>query len=300
MASRGGATQAAIEHHYDVGRDFYRLWLDSRSVYSCALWMDEVDDDLDAAQISKLAWHASAARVDGVARVLDIGCGWGAMLRYLIEERQVGHVTGLTLSTDQVDASREPGGRIEVLLQDWRDHKPPQPYDAIISIGAFEHFSRPDLTTTERRAVYRSFFERCAEWLPDLGRLSLQTIAYEDSHENVGPVSSFFTEEIFPESTLPHLSDIVIAAGPTFRVLALRSDADQYEHTLHLWQLRLQAHKSDAIDLVGRDTYRRYLRYLRVSRAMFDRRVCTLYRLVLERRPRTSGTTNLRQRHPSD
>jgi cyclopropane-fatty-acyl-phospholipid synthase len=280
-----GATQGAIEHHYDVGRDFYRLWLDSRCVYSCALWSDAVDDDLDAAQRAKLAWHASAARVDGAARVLDIGCGWGAMLQYLIEERHVAHVTGLTLSSDQAGASRAPGGRTEVLLQDWRDHTPSRPYDAIVSIGAFEHFSRPGLTTAQRRAVYRRFFDRCAEWLPELGRLSLQTIAYEDFDESVGPVSSFFTEEIFPESALPHFSDIVVAAEPTFRILALRSDAEQYEHTLHLWQQRLQAHKSDAIDLVGRDIYRRYLRYLRVSRAMFDRRVCTLYRLILERRP---------------
>ncbi len=280
-----GASQAAIEYHYDVGREFYRLWLDSRTVYSCALWLGDLDDDLEGAQVSKLAWHATAARADGAARVLDIGCGWGAMLRYLIDERHVGHVTGLTLSTDQVDASRGSGPNIEVLLEDWRDHHPAEGYDAIVSVGAFEHFSRPDLSTDQRRAAYRTFFERCAKWLPSLGRLSLQTIAYEDFDEATGSVSSFFTDEVFPESALPHLSDIVVAAEPTFRLLALRSDAEQYEHTLHLWQQRLEARKSDAIALVGRDTYRHYLRYLRVSRAMFDRRVCTLYRVVLERRP---------------
>lgn len=284
-----GATQAAIEHHYDVSGDFYRLWLDARRVYSCALWTGELDDDLDGAQLAKLAWHASSARAGGAGRVLDIGCGWGAMLRYLQEECGVEHVTGLTLSTDQFEAIRQETDRSEVILQDWRDHEPPAPYDAIVSIGAFEHFSRPAHTSTERREVYRSFFERCAAWLPVGGRLSLQTIAYEDFDENVGAVSTFFTDEIFPESALPHLSDIVVASEPAFRLLALRSDGDQYEHTLHLWQQRLEAHKGEAIDLVGRETYRRYLRYLRVSRAMFDRRVCTLYRLVLERRPRSAA-----------
>ncbi|MHB8505397.1 MAG: SAM-dependent methyltransferase, partial [Acidimicrobiales bacterium] len=73
--STSGASQAAIEHHYDVGTDFYRLWLDARMIYSCALWDGGLDDDLDAAQTAKLSWHASQAAVDGVGRVLDIGCG---------------------------------------------------------------------------------------------------------------------------------------------------------------------------------------------------------------------------------
>ena len=142
-----------------------------------------------------------------------------------------------------------------------------------------------DLDTEARRAVYRSFFDRCAAWLPAGGRLSLQTIGYEDFDPARGVVSTFFTEDIFPESSLPSLSDIVVSAEPTFRMLALRSDGDQYERTLHLWQRRLQANEVGALAVVDRTTYRRYLRYLRVSRAMFDRHVCTLYRIALERRP---------------
>jgi cyclopropane-fatty-acyl-phospholipid synthase len=279
-----GATREAIEHHYDVGRDFYGLWLDARKVYSCALWPGELDDDLEAAQLAKLAWHVDAAAAGGVARVLDIGCGWGAMLRYLTEERSVSHATGLTLSSDQAE-SIEVSDRIEVRLQDWRDHRPVEPYDAVISIGAFEHFTRPELSALDRRAVYATFFNRCADWLNPGGRLSLQTIAYEDYDETTGPVSSFFTDEIFPESALPHLSDIIDASDPWFRLIAYRSDAAQYEHTLHLWQQRLESRRDEALALVGRTTYRRYLRYLRVSRALFDRRTTTLYRLAFERRP---------------
>jgi cyclopropane-fatty-acyl-phospholipid synthase len=286
----GGASQTAIEHHYDVGRDFYDLWLDTRRVYSCGFWPGPFDDDLDEAQVAKLSWHATAAGVDGAARVLDVGCGWGALLGYLTAERGVAHVTGLTLSTDQADAARSVGDAAEVRLEDWRDHQPAAPYDAIISVGAFEHFARPELDTDARRAVYGSFFERCATWLPAGGRLSLQTIGYEDYEPGRGPVSAFFTDEIFPESSLPTLSDIVLAAAPFFRVVSLRSDADQYEHTLHLWQRRLQANEVAAVATADRVVYRRYLRYLRVSRAMFDRGVCTLYRIVFERRPLTKGT----------
>jgi cyclopropane-fatty-acyl-phospholipid synthase len=279
-----GATREAIEHHYDVGRDFYRLWLDARMVYSCALWPADLDDDLDGAQLAKLEWHATAAQVDGASRVLDVGCGWGGMLRYLVAERQVGHVTGLTLSSDQFGATPA-SEHVDVRLEDWRDHEPLAPYSAIVSIGAFEHFTRVDLTRAQRRAVYGSFFDRCALWLCDGGRLSLQTIAYEDFDPSTGPVASFFTEEIFPESALPQLSDIVEAAECRFRLVAFRSDPDHYEHTLRLWQRRLESNQAEATRLVGRETYRRYLRYLRVARAMFDRRVCTLYRLVFERRP---------------
>lgn len=283
-AGTGGAGRQAIEHHYDVGRDFYRLWLDPRLVYSCALWTGELDEDLEGAQLAKLAWHATAARADGAGRVLDIGCGWGAMLRYLVDERGVGHATGLTLSADQASACAS-SDRYDARVEDWRDHRPDGGYDAIISIGAFEHFARDDLTRTERVAIYRDFFERCAGWLPAGGRLSLQTIAYEDYDRTSSTTSSFFIEEIFPESGLPQLSDIINAAEGWFRLVGFRSDATHYEQTLRLWQANLEAKSAEATQVVGRETYRRYLRYLRVSRAMFQRRVCTLYRLALERRP---------------
>jgi cyclopropane-fatty-acyl-phospholipid synthase len=281
--STGGAAQPAIEYHYDVGRDFYRLWLGDRLVYSCALWAGELDDDLEAAQTAKLDWHATGARADGVARALDIGCGWGAMIAYLSGQRHVGHVTGLTLSSDQASATPS-SDRVEVRLEDWRDHEPTSPYDAIISIGAFEHFSRPDLARSDRRAIYGSFFDRCAGWLNEGGRLSLQTIGWEDFDPGKEEGTSFFKDEIFPDSALPQLSDIVEASEEKFRLIAFRSDPDQYARTLRIWQQRLEANKAQALEIVGNDTYRRYLRYLRISRAMFERRDCTLFRLGFERR----------------
>ncbi len=282
----GGATQAAIEHHYDVGSEFYRLWLGEEMVYSCGLWTGPLDDDLEAAQQAKLDWHATGAQVDGAQRVLDVGCGWGAMLRYLVAERGVARATGLTLSSDQAAVAAASCPPVaEVLLEDWRDHRPDAPYDAIVSVGAFEHFARSDLDAGQRLAVYSEFFAACAGWLPPGRRLSLQTIAYEDFDPATSAVSPFFTEEVFPESALPLLPEIVAASHRWFRLVTFRSDAEHYCRTLRLWQQRLEAGREVAVGMVGRDTYRHYLRYLRLSRAMFERDVCTLYRFVLQRRP---------------
>ncbi len=290
-----GASRAAIEHHYDVGRDFYGLWLDSEMVYSCAMWADgsPPDGDLETAQKTKMAWHAESAHAQGAARVLDVGCGWGALARHLVAEHGVEHVTGLTLSADQAayvasgSGSAGPGprqGRIEVRLEDWRDHRPAAPYDAIVSVGAFEHFARHGLERAERRAVYRSFFDAAGGWIRPGGWMSLQTIAYDDADPDKVRNFDFLTEEIFPESGLPTLADVVVAAEPSWRIVKLRSDPDHYAATLRIWQDRLEANRGPATDLVGRSTYRRYARYLRLCRALFDQRACTLYRISLQRR----------------
>ena len=115
--------------------------------------------------------------------------------------------------------------------------------------------------------------------------MSLQTIAYEDADPDTGQTMPFVTEEIFPESGLPRLGDIVSAAEPSWRIVTLRSDPDHYAQTLKLWQRRLEANAQAATELVGRSTYRRYVRYLRLCRALFEERVCTLYRLSLQQRP---------------
>jgi cyclopropane-fatty-acyl-phospholipid synthase len=170
-----GASSSAIRHHYDVGTEFYALWLDPTLTYSCALW-DGADDTLPDAQVRKLDYLAGEAGAIGAASVLDIGCGWGALLTRLVQVHGVGRAVGLTLSAEQATyVSALADDRCDVRIENWVDHRPAAPYDAIVSIGAFEHFARYGMSRADRISAYRRFFESCHAWLPSGGRLALQT-----------------------------------------------------------------------------------------------------------------------------
>ncbi|MCP3759139.1 cyclopropane-fatty-acyl-phospholipid synthase family protein [Streptomyces sp. TBY4] len=288
---RTGATAADIQAHYDIGKDFYALWLDPGLTYSCALW-DGITgapgntDLLAQAQHAKLRYHLDQAGVTAGGRLLDIGCGWGSLLRTAVEEAGVRQAVGLTLSADQDAHVRSLGlAGVDVELQDWRDHETAERYDGIVSIGAFEHFAHQDMSRDERIGAYRAFFARCAGWLPPLGRLSLQTIALTDHAEHDESVPDFFAGEVFPGSALPRLSEIATACEPYFAITRLREDGADYARTLRGWSSRLFQAREEAQLLVGPDAYLRYRTYLRASEIVFMRQASTLYRITLRRWP---------------
>lgn len=284
-ASPPGASAQAIRHHYDFGDDFFGLWLGPERIYSAALF--EAGDDLDAAQVRKLDHHIAAAGAAGKARVLDVGSGWGAMLRRLVNHAGVGHAVGLTLSTSQAAFAREHGGHaIEVREESWRDHKPEAPYDAIISVGAFEHFARPGLSPEEKLTAYREFFAFCRDALKTGGLLSLQTIAYSASGITLPP---FIAERIFRESELPLIHEPIAAADPDFELVALRNDRDHYARTLVAWERALVARRDEAVAMAGEDAVAEFVRYLRVCAMAFKLDAICLLRVSFRKRdPATS------------
>lgn len=278
------AAQKAIEHHYDVGNAFYALWLDAGMSYSCAMWPeDQQDTNIDAAQLRKLDYHLTESRAIEAKRVLDIGCGWGSLVTRLTERNQkLQHAMSLTLSAEQaahVRALGLPG--VDVKRENWLDHQPEEPYDAMISIGAFEHFATPDDTVVEKRAKYRRFFEFVRNHLKRHGRLSLQTISYLNLDRS--QASTFMEKEIFPNADLPTLADIVEAAAGVMEVVHLRNDRLDYARTCEIWAKRLKANREQAVALVGTDTVKRYERYLQLSSLGFFMGKICLLRLTLQR-----------------
>jgi cyclopropane-fatty-acyl-phospholipid synthase len=257
-AVREGASAEAIQAHYDVSNSFYQLWLDRTMTYSCALW-DEADD-LEAAQVAKLDLHLQQSRARGAGRLLDVGCGWGALLARATSEFGVQKAVGLTLSQEQFDwAGEHPAAGVEVRLEAWQQHQPEAPYDAIVSIGAFEHFVKPGLAREDKVRAYRSFFAWCHEHSNDDAWLSLQTIAYEDYDERV---PNEFVKEIFPESDLPRLAEIAEAMQGLYEVVTLRNDRAHYAKTLQVWLSNLRRRRAEVEALGGEALYRKYEKYL--------------------------------------
>ncbi len=276
-----GATQAEVRSHYDRSDAFYALWLGQELVYSCALWAGA--RSLHDAQERKLHFHLSNLQLPPQATLLDIGCGWGSLLRFARQRFPVKRSVGLTLSDNQWRFSNDrPQQGIEVHLQSWTEHEPRDRYDGLVSIGAFEHFTRPEQSALEKATIYRAFFQKCRDWLRPEARMSLQTIAYGSLRPE--DASTFMQNVIFPGSELPCVDEVTTAARPNFDVLHIRNDAEDYAKTCEAWLRNLQRNRHAAHDLVGMETTGIYEHYLRLSAIGFRTGRIVLLRLLLQRR----------------
>lgn len=271
------ATVDDIRSHYDVGNRFFQLWLDPTMAYSCALFAP--DAGLDGAQIAKLDHHLDTALPAGPGRLLDVGCGWGSLLRRAVSNHAVPEAVGLTLSAAQAAwIAEDPDPRLTILVQDWRDYEPDTPFDGIVSIGALEHFVGPETPAADRVATYREFFQKCATWLVPGGRLSLQTMAYGNGAFVSGALS-----DIFPNSDLPRLTQLAEAMDGVLEPLTILNHGDDYAETCRHWLSRLRARRDEAIALVGEPEVDRFDRFLRAGVRGYEARVFQLLRLELRR-----------------
>lgn len=277
-----GASQGAIAHHYDVGNDFVRLWLDPTMTYSCALWGE--GDDLERAQLRKLDYMLAAAGAIGAKRVLDIGCGWGSLLRRAVHHGTTTAV-GLTLSPAQRDWLNRSDPQFDVHLRGWAEFESDTPFDAIVSIGAFEHFARHGLTREERRDSYRGFFERCHGLLRPNGGLSVQTIAKGDVPVDRQGMRDILliVKRMFPESELPNPADVLLASEGRFEVVSMRNDRLDYARTCRAWLSALRARREEAVALAGEETVNLYTEYLEACVRQFQRGHAVLLRFGLRR-----------------
>lgn len=267
----------AISYHYDVGNNFYQHWLDSEMVYSCAMWDDD-DISLETAQLNKLDWHLDNLGISN-GNILDVGCGWGALLRRHISKGAMNAGLGLTLSEAQKEYVKVNDPDINILVESWTEHDEHNSYDGIVSIGAFEHFANRKLTRTEKNDLYTAFFSKCNRWLGAGGVLSLQTIVYgtmTSEEQNL-----WFSDQVFPDSELPTVEEIEKASADFFELKELRLDGKQYAKTCDIWLERLRADKLTIIDSYGVEKYEHYVKYLKFCVVGFYSGKLDLSRFVL-------------------
>jgi cyclopropane-fatty-acyl-phospholipid synthase len=189
------------------------------------------------------------------------------MQRYLSLD-PTSNATGLTLSHNQyqhIGSLNIPN--LQVCEESWIVHQPTTAYDAIVSIGAFEHFAQPGATLEEKVSVYKEFFGRCQQWLKPKGKLSLQTIAYGSL--NAEDKNVFTQTEIFPDSELPRPGEIFLASDGLFEIKTYRNDRLQYGKTCDLWLKNLRSQKLLIVDQFGEELYRKYEQYLKLAVAGF-------------------------------
>ena len=281
------ASKADIEHHYDVDNDFFALFLDKKyRAYSCGVWEKALD--LEQAQEDKLDRLCRYANVMQGRHVIDVGCGWGGLMNRIIENYPNTHVHGLTLSTQQfeyVNSARNQ--KLSVDLCSWQDFVPPaQKFDAIVSIGAFEHFaSFEDHAASRQRDVYKAFFDWCQTASTSDAQIGLQTIVISRAPNSISEVrdSRYLLQKVFPGSALPSISDIQAAVIDKYEISKVRRIGLDYARTLIEWNKRLELNQDKIIERYGQDLFDHYRTYFDSAQRCFETGYVDLYQVSLRR-----------------
>jgi cyclopropane-fatty-acyl-phospholipid synthase len=263
----------AVRYHYDVGNDFFALFLDRSMTYSCGIFSRGAET-LEEAQSTKLELVASKLALEPGMRVLDVGCGWGSFAIHAARHHGVS-VTGVTISAAQAELARQKvaeagvADRVEIQLADYR-RLPSASFDAIASIGMAEHVGESQIDL-----YARSLFSL----LRPGGRLLNHAIAALDPehrpHEDL-----FSTRYVFPDGEPLPLFRIELAlerAGfETEHVEGFRQD---YAVTLRHWSARLDEHLDEAEAIAGAERTRIWRLYLRAARHGFETRHTSVYQV---------------------
>lgn len=267
------------QQHYDIGNDLYQAMLDKRMVYTCAYWKDA--KTLDEAQEAKLDLICRKVGLKPGMRILDIGGGWGSFAKYAAEKYGVS-VVNVTVSKEQVALADElcKGLPVENRLQDYRDVN--ESFDAIVSIGMFEHVGVRH---------YRTYMEVVEKNLKEDGLFLLHTIGRNTS---TGVGDPWITKYIFPNSMLPSVKQIAEAAEGLFILEDWHNFGPDYDKTLMAWFKNFDAHWPELKEKYGETFYRMWKLYLLSSAAAFRTRNIQLWQVVLSKRGVPGGYTSIR------
>ena len=259
-------------HHYDLGNDLYEAMLDRRMLYTCALWNGDGtgDDDLEAAQERKLAHVCTKLGLRPGMRVLDLGCGWGGFAAYAAEHHGV-HVTGFTVSEEQVRWAHQHHGHlaVDVRLGDYRQAA--GTFDAVVSIGLMEHVGPKN---------YRAYMELVDRCLAARGVALIHTIGGNRARTQLEP---WFDRYIFPGGVLPTLSQLVTAMEGLFIPEDIDNIGADYDPTLMAWWRRFDAAWPRLQARYDPRFYRIWSYYLLASAGAFRARGQQLFQIVMTR-----------------
>jgi cyclopropane-fatty-acyl-phospholipid synthase len=262
------------EVHYDLGNNFFEAMLDSHMAYTCGYWADAAT--LDAAQEAKLDLVCRKLGLQPGMRLLDIGCGWGSLMKFAAERYGV-RCVGLTISRRQAEYGRArcAGLPVEFRLCDYRQID--ERFDRVASLGMFEHVGRHNIRT------YLEVVKRC---LGGDGLFLLHTIG--SNFRNAVP-DPWIDRYIFPNGDLPALGQIADAAENLFIVEDVHNFGADYDRTLMGWHARFEAAWPRFAERYGERFHRMWSYYLRACAGTFRARTTQLWQVVMSPEGVTGG-----------
>ena len=268
----------AISYHYDVSNEFYALWLDRQMVYSCA-YFETGDEDIHTAQEQKLDHICRKLRLQPGDKLLDIGCGWGALVRWAAKHYGA-DATGITLSSNQHALANERiqaeglQDRCRVLVQDYRDVPGEGVFDKIASIGMFEHVGLKNLPV---------YFGAIWRLLKDGGIAMNHGITSVDPESRAVGIGGgeFIGKYVFPHGEVPHISLAVKEmSAANLEVMDVETWRLHYARTLWHWSDGLEANLEAARKMVGDKRLRIWRIYLAGCAYAFDQRWVSIQQVL--------------------
>ncbi len=269
----------SIGFHYDLSNAFYRLWLDSGMVYSCAYFASEAQS-LEEAQARKLDLVCRKLRLAPGESLLDIGCGWGALVIHAASRYGV-RAHGITLSREQFEFARARIAELgledlaTVELRDYRDLEGGARYDKIASIGMFEHVGLAKLPR---------YFAIAHGLLKPGGLFLNHGITSREPGWEKTLSTRFINRYVFPDGELDSVANIQRAMeAADFEILDVEALRPHYALTLRHWVRRLEAHREAAVREVGETIYRVWRLYMAACALQFEQGETGVYQILLER-----------------
>ena len=265
-----------VSSHYDIGNDFYKLWLDKSMNYSCAYFKDE-NKTLDEAQEDKLDHILSKLQLKEGMTLLDIGCGWGALLIRAAKKYKI-KGCGITLSSEQEKGFREKieaeglSDLLTVKIMDYRDlPESGLEFDRAVSVGMLEHVGRKN---------YDLFLKCVHSVLKDGGLFLLHFISALKEH----PGDAWIKKYIFPGGTIPSLREIIYdMAEYNFYTLDIESLRRHYNRTLLCWRNNFNEHRAEIEKKMGTEFTRMWDLYLASCAATFNNGIIDLHQILMSK-----------------